>query len=130
MQYSNSFTYSHTFTTANSLNSSVQQTTAISLGSTALKTPQILSVKATGNTKLIGQITVNGKAIAKLQDDRVSLNLSSYLTLGINKIEILGSYKPETASVEIQFFGSDTLATQQIGRYGQLQQILIIKIRK
>lgn len=129
MEYSNSFTYSRTFTNAKSLNSFVQQTTAISLDATALKTPYILSVKATGTTELIGQIAVNGKAIAKLQGSQVSLNLSSYLSQGINQVEISGNYKPKTSSVKIQFSGSDTLATQQVGGNGQLQQTLIIKIR-
>lgn len=129
MEYSKSFTYSHTFTTAQSLNSSVQQTTAISLDSNSLKTPQILSVKATGKTELIGQIIINGKAIAKLQSSQ-SLNLSPYLSQGINQVEILGSYKPRTSLVKIQFSGSDTLATQQVSGNGQLQQILTIKICK
>lgn len=129
MEYSKSFTYSHTSTTAKSLNSFVQQTTAISLDSNALKTPHILSVKAIKNTELIGQITLNGKAIAKLQGSQ-SLNLSPYLTQGINQVEILGSYTPQTASVQIQFSGSDTLATQEVSGNGQLQQTLIIKVRK
>lgn len=129
MEYSKSFTYSRTFTTAKSLNSFVQQTTAVSLDSKALEAPHILSIQATEHTELIGQITLNGKAIAKLQGSQ-SLNLSPYLIQGINKIEISGSYKPQASLVKIQFSGSDTLATQQVGGNGQLQQILIIKVRQ
>ena len=129
MEYSNSFTYSHTFTNAKNLNSFLQQTTAISLDSTALQVPQFLNIKATKDTELTGKITLNGKAIAKLKGSQLSINLLPYLSQGINQVEILGSYKPKTSSVKIRFSGSDNLVTQQVSGNGQLQQTSIIKIR-
>lgn len=126
MNRSRNFVYSSSFTTAQQ-SSSTQQTTGVSINSDALKSPHILSIKST-DAQLTAEVTVDGVVIKKLQGSQ-SFNLSPYLSVGVNKIEISGSYKPASDSVTVEFSGANTQVTQQIGGNGTLRQTLIITVR-
>lgn len=123
------FTYSNSFTTAQSQNSFGQQTTGVSIESNALKSPHILSVKTTENAQMSGKITVDGVEIKRLQGSQISFNLSPYLAKGVKKIEISGDYKPASSSVKIEFSGSSTNVIQQMSGNGTLRQTLIVTVR-
>lgn len=102
--------------------------TAINIDTNALKSPHVLSIRATANTELSGQVAVNGATIKRLQSNQISFNLSSFLAQGINQVEISGSYKPLTSSISIEFYGSSTKIYQQVSGNGTLQQILMINV--
>lgn len=127
MNRSRNFVYSSSFTTAQG-SSSTQQTTGVSISSDALKSPHILSIKSKENAQLIGEVAVDGVVIKKLQGSQ-SFNLSPYLKLGVNKVEISGNYKPASSSVSIEFSGANTQVTQQMSGNGTLSQTLIVTVR-
>lgn len=127
MNRSRNFVYSSSFTTAQQ-SSSTQQTTGVTINSDALKSPHILSIKSTNSAQLTAEVTVDGVVIKKLQGSQ-SFNLSPYLSVGVNKIEISGSYKPASDSVTVEFSGANTQVTQQIGGNGTLKQTLIVTVR-
>ena len=116
-------------TTAHSQTSYHQQTTSISVNSKALKSPHILSIKTTDNTQIDGEVSVDGLVIKKLQGSQTSFNLSPYLEKETNKVEILGTYKPASSEVKIEFSGLNTNVTQQMSGNGRLNQTLVITVR-
>lgn len=126
MNRSRNFVYSSSFTTAQQ-SSSTQQTTGVSINSDALKSPHILSIKST-DAQLTAEVSVDGVVIKKLQGSQ-SFNLSPYLSDGVNKIEITGSYKPASDSVTVEFSGANTQVTQQTSGNGTLKQSLVITVR-
>lgn len=125
--YSSNFAYSSTSTTQTN-SSSGQQTTGVSINSNELKTPHILSIKIAENAQLSGEITLDGVEIKKLQGNQISFNLSPYLAKKVNKIEIVGNYKPASSSVKIEFSGSSTNVMQQTSGNGTLRQTLIVTV--
>lgn len=129
MNYSKNAVYSSSFTTAQSQTSYQQQTTGVSVSLNALRSPHILSIKTTDNTQMDGEVTVDGVIIKKLQGSQISFNLSPYLAKGTKKVEILGTYKPASSSVKIEFSGASTNVTQQMSGNGKLNQTLVITVR-
>lgn len=129
MNYSRNFVYSSSFTTAQSQSSYQQQTTGISVNSDALKSPHILSIKTTDNTQMNGEVSVDGVVIKKILGSQISFNLSPYLKKGTKKVEISGTYKPASSSVEIEFSGPSTNLSQQMGGNGRLNQTIVITVR-
>jgi hypothetical protein len=140
MNYSRSFSYSHTVassytsnytsnSTINSSQSSQQQTTGINLNATALRSPHVLTIQAAANTRLTGKVMVDGVEVRKLQAGQTTFNLVPYLTKGNNKVEIVGEYRPVASNVSIKFSGPQTQVSQQVGGNGKLKQTLIITVR-
>jgi hypothetical protein len=141
MNYSRSFSYSHTSassaytsnyasnSTINNSQSSQQQTTGISLNANALRSPHVLSITTTTNTRLTGKVMVDGVEVRKLQAGQTTFNLVPYLTKGDNKVEIVGEYRPVASNVSIKFSGPQTQVSQQVGGNGKLRQTLIITVR-
>jgi hypothetical protein len=128
MNYSRIFNFSRTFTTSQNQNSFQQQMTAINIDTNGLKSPHILSIRATANTDLSGQVAVNGATIKRLQSNQISFNLSPFISQGINQVEISGNYKPLTSSINIEFYGSSTKIYQQVSGNGTLRQTLMINV--
>lgn len=136
MNYSRSYAYSHTVASTysqsssrSSTQSSQQQTTAINLNATALRSPHVLSVTTAANNRLTGKVMVDGVEVKKLQASQTTFNLVPYLTKGDNKVEIVGEYRPVSSKVAIKFSGPGTQISQQVGGSGKLRQTLIITIR-
>lgn len=129
MNYSRNFLYSSSFTSTGGHNSYQQQTAGVSVNSDALKTPHILSIKTTDNTQMNGEVSVDGVVIKKFLGSQVSFNLAPYLTKGDKKVEISGTYKPTSSSVEIEFSGPNASVTQQMGGNGRLNQTIVITVR-
>lgn len=127
MNRSRNFVYSSSFTTAQA-SSSAQQTTGVSINSDALKSPHILSIKSKENVQLTAEVAVDGVVIKKWQGSQ-SFNLSPYLSLGVNKVEISGNYKPASSSVSIEFLGANTQVSQETSGNGTLRQTLIVTVR-
>ena len=74
-------------------------------------------------------MTVDGVVIKKLHGSQISFNLSPYLEKQTKKVEILGTYKPASSSVKIEFSGLNTNITQQMSGNGKLNQTLVITVR-
>jgi len=105
-----------------------QQKTAINLNKSNLKIAQSLKITTAENTQIVGDITVNNVFLKTINRNQVSVNLSPYLSSGINYVEISGNYKPVQNSVQIEFSGPGTKVTQQTGGNGILRQTLIIAV--
>lgn len=111
-----------------STNSSQDQTTAIDLDFTRLRTPHILTVSTPAGTAVSGTIVVNGKIIQRLTAQGASLNVSPYLSRGRHTIKILGRYLPAQSSVQVKLSGSGTQVSQQTGGNGELRQTFVINV--
>lgn len=107
---------------------SQHQQTTINLNSNDTKQPCILSIYTAKSTQIAGQITVNNVLIQKFKNNLTSVNLSPYLSKGVKTVEILGSYKPTSASVRLKVSTPSTKVSQQTSGSGILKQTLIIKV--
>ena len=110
------------------MNSFQHQRTTINLNEGDLKAAHILSITTIGQPQLFGTITINGVVVKTINNHQISINLSPYLSTGINSIEISGNYKPANDSIQIEFSGPGTKVTQQTGGNGILKQTLIIAV--
>lgn len=105
------------------------QETTINLSANDLKSPYWLSIRTPNATKVQGQIKLNGKVIQSLNDQNTQINLSSYLSVGINEITITGNYYPAQASVTVELNGNNNNITQQTSGSGSLNQSLRVEVR-
>ncbi|MGV2826833.1 hypothetical protein [Myxosarcina sp. GI1(2024)] len=105
-------------------NSSYQQA-SVNIDPKNLEQPYILSIKSSA-TQLTGQILVNGKVIKQLNINDDRFDLSPYLAIGKNTIEILASYSPSLSLIEIALLGTDTRIVQQSSGTGILKHTLIV----
>lgn len=101
---------------------------AINIDSANLGQSHILSISPPRRIQLIGEITINGKLVKKLNNEKVALDLSRFLSPGKQIINISGSYKPEESSIQVEFLGPGTQVSQQIGGSGKLSQTLIVDV--
>jgi hypothetical protein len=79
--------------------------------------------------RLDGEISLDGRAIARLTSRGNAINLSRQLKRGMNRIAISGQYAPAGATVSIQLEGETTQANQQTGGSGRLNQLLLVEVR-
>lgn len=107
--------------------SSMAQTT-LNLNSANLQQPHRLIIRSSGST-LTGQITLDGTVIQSLRSSLTEINLSPYLNAGQHAIEIVGSYAPMSANVQIEFVGPGTSVMQQTSGSGQLRQRLNLQVQ-
>lgn len=107
-------------------NSSYQQAT-VNIDLKNLRQPYILSVKSSG-TQLTGHVRVNGKVIKQLNINDDQFNLSPYLAIGKNTIELSASYSPSRSLIEIALLGTDTRIVQQTSGTGILRHTLIVVV--
>jgi hypothetical protein len=105
------------------------QMSTISLQREALKKTFLLSILPSSSiTNLQGQVSLNGKVIDRLDRTKNTLNLSSQLKRGTNRLIITGPYLPVDSSVNIHLEGSNTEVNQQTGGNGLLNQMLVIEV--
>ncbi len=108
-------------------NGSYQQA-AVNIDSHNLELPYLLSVNISG-TQLTGKIKVDGKVIKRLSNNNNQFNLSPYLSIGKNTIEVLAQYFPPSSSIGVEFLGSDTRVVQQTSGSGVLRHILTVMVK-
>lgn len=112
------------------INSSrAQETSTVNLDSQTLRQPHYLTVSAEKDTQIIGQITLDGKAIQNIRGNRTAINLSNCLSRGRHLIEIFGNYRPATSSVQVEFSAPGTRVSQSTGGNGVVRQTLILDVR-
>lgn len=105
-------------------NSSSQQA-AVNINHKNLANPYILIVKGSC-TQLTGQVKVNGQVIKQLNINNNQFNLSPYLLLGKNTIQISASYSPSLSLIEVALLGLDSRIVQQTRGSGMLKHTLIV----
>ncbi len=108
-------------------NGSCQQAT-VNIDSKNLGIPYILSVKIS-DTQLTSQVKVNGKLIKQLNSNNNQFNLSPYLLIVKNTIEILAPYSPSLTFMGVELLGPDTRVVQQTSGIGVLTHTLIVIVR-
>ena len=99
----------------------------VNLDSENLKRPYIVSVN-TSAKELTGTVTAQGKVIKQLNSDRTQFNLSPYLSVGKNTIEILAQYSPSSSEIEVKLVGLDTEVVQQTRGSGVLTYTLTVMV--
>jgi len=93
-----------------------------------LKQPHILKI-STNATQLRGQIKLNGRLLQSLKTSGNQINLSPYLKVGRQVLEISGQYSPRHASVKIEFLGKNTQIRQETQGNSYLEQKFMINVR-
>ena len=105
------------------------QMSTISLQKEGLKTPCLLSIFHSSTiTNFQGQVSLNGKIIDRLNTTGNTLDLSSQLKRGNNRLIITGKYFPVDSTVSIHLQGLNTEINQQTGGNGLLNQMLVIEV--
>lgn len=120
-------TQTFTSTSTQSNSSSIQRST-LSLSAANLKQPQILKINAQ-NARLQGEIAVNGKVVKRLNNNSSELDLSPYLSVGQQKVEISAQYSPSTAAVNVEVQGSGNNISQQTSGSGTLNYTLDLNVQ-
>jgi uncharacterized protein YxeA len=110
-----------------SSNSSSYQQTTLSLSAANLNQPHILSINSSGN-QLNGEITINGKAIKRFTNNKVEIDLSPYLSVGEQKIQISARYAPVGSAVNVQVSGPGTNIMQQTKGDGVLNSTINLSV--
>ena len=101
------------YTSQQSSSSSGSQTNTLSLKRTNLSKPHILSIKTSGQ-RLIGKIIINnGELVKQLRGNEVEIDLSPYLSVGENIVEINARYAPASSTVDIEMNGPEANVMQQ-----------------
>jgi len=105
------------------------QMSTISLQKEGLKTPCLLSIIPSSTiTNLQGQVSLNGKIIDQLDTTGNTLDLSSQLKRGSNRLIITGKYFPLDSTISIHLKGLNTEINQQTRGDGLLNQMLVIEV--
>ncbi len=105
------------------------QMSTISLQKEGLKTPCLLSIFPSSTiTNFQGQVSLNGKIIDLLNTTGNTLDLSSQLKRGNNRLIITGKYFPVDSTVSIHLQGLNTEINQQTGGNGLLNQMFVIEV--
>ena len=118
----------HTSSSSTSTQNGSCQQAAVNVDSKNLGLPCILNVNIS-DTKLNGHVTVNGKVIKLLNSTNNNFNLSPYLLIGKNTIEVLAPYSPGLSLIEVELLGPDTRVVQQTSGTGVLRHTLVVIVR-
>ena len=118
----------HTRSSSTSTQNGSHQQASVNVDSKNLRLPYILSVKISG-TQLTGQVKVNGKVIKELNSNNNEFNLSPYLLISKNTIEILTQDCPSLSFIGVELLGPDTRVVQQASGTGVLRHTLIVIVR-
>lgn len=106
------------------------QESSVSLGASELKAPYVLRIRPRGGaTYLQGTVKLNGRTLKSFNKNVTEINLSPYLRKGYQKVQIIGSYRPSHASVEIAFEGPSTEMTQETGGNGIVNQMIVVEVQ-
>ena len=114
-------------TTRQYSNSSNCLQTALNLSSKNLKFPYFLTISTTSK-QLNGQVILDGKLIKQIINNKETINLSPYFSLGQNSIELIANYFPPSASVKVKFSGVGTSSTQETSGSGKVKYTLLITV--
>jgi hypothetical protein len=105
------------------------QKSSLQLSAANLSQPHILSIN-TSNAQMTGEITVNGKVVKQINNDKnVKLNLSPYLSVGEHKVEVSARYNPPSSSVSVELSGPGTNVAQQNSGNGALNYTMDVNVR-
>lgn len=109
---------------------SVQESSSsLDLDLADLRDPYTLTVRPSADVmQLKGTIKLNGKPLKTLGKGVVKINLSPYLRKGHHKLQVVGSYRPVGASVEIALEGSSAETSQEVGGSGMINQTILIDV--
>ena len=122
-------TTSSGYTSQQSTSSSGYQSSTLTLSKANLSEPHILSVKTSGK-RLIGKIIINdGELVKQLSGNQVEVDLSPYLSVGENTVEINTRYTPASSTVDIEMNGPQTNVSQQNSGNGVLSSEMKIMVR-
>ena len=124
-QYSTS---SSGYTSQRSSSSYNSQESTLSLKRVDLNEPHMLSIQTSGK-RLIGKIVVNDELVKQLRGDRVEFDLSPYLSVGENTVEINARYTPSSSTVDIEMKGPQTNVSQQNSGNGTISSNINIMVR-
>jgi hypothetical protein len=106
------------------------QESSLDLDLADLRDPYTLTVRPSAEMlQLKGTIELNGKTLKTLGKGVIQINLSPYLRKGRQKLQVMGSYRPVGASVEIALEGPSAETTQQVGGNGIVNQIILIDVK-
>ncbi len=103
------------------------QQSNINLSAQNLQQSHILSIHTSGST-ITGTVTVNGKVVKQLQNNEIDIELSPYLSVGTNRVEISGNYAPKSSTVSVEFNALGANMNQQISGAGIIDSQLNIII--
>ncbi len=110
------------------LMSSEQTKTSITLNADNLQQPCILSINSSGDI-LTAEIILDGKLIKSLNNtSEADINLSPYLSRGVNTVKIKGNYSPASSLVSIKLMGDGTSASSQTSGSGTIEYTLLIDV--
>ena len=117
------------YTSQQSTSSSGHQSNTLTLSKANLSKPHVLSIKTSGK-RLIGKIIINdGELVKQLRGNKVEIDLSPYLSVGENTVEINARYTPASSSVDIEMNGPQTNVSQQNSGNGVLSSEMKIMVR-
>ncbi|WP_052055588.1 hypothetical protein [Myxosarcina sp. GI1] len=119
--------YTRSSSSSSSSSGTASQQAFVNLDAANINYPYNLNVN-TSAASLNGTVTVNGKAVAQLNSNRSHLNLSPYLSIGTNVIEISAQYSPNSSEIEVRLSGVDTNVVQQSRGSGVLNCTLTILV--
>jgi hypothetical protein len=110
---------------------SVQESSSsLNLDLADLRDPYTLTVRPSADAvQLKGTIKLNGKPLKILGKGVVKINLSPYLRKGRHKLQVVGSYRPVGASVEIALEGPSAETSQEVGGSGTINQTILIDVK-
>ncbi len=124
MNRSRTFTSQH----SSSGDSFGYQKSSLTLSAANLTKPHILSINTSG-AQMTGEITVNGKVVKQISNDKnVNIDLSRYLSVGEQKVEISARYNPPSSSVKVELSGPGTNVTQQNSGNGALNYSIDVSV--
>ena len=103
------------------------QENSISLNRVELEQPLYLEITTSNDTQLIGNIVLEDKAIASLENN-LKLDLSTLLKSGSNTIVIVGTYQPQSNFITVKLQGQNTQSTSSTGGNGKIRQKLTIDV--
>lgn len=125
MNRARTFTRQH----SSSGDSFAYQKSSLTLSAANLSKPHILSINTSG-AQMTGEITVNGKVVKQISNDKnVNFDLSPYLSVGEQKVEISARYNPPSSSVKVELSGPGTNVTQQNSGNGALNYSMDVSVQ-
>jgi hypothetical protein len=101
---------------------------SVSLDARNLSQPHILRIETSGH-ELAGHIILNGKVIKEMKGKYVEINLSPFLSSGLQKLEISANYFPVDSFVSLELDAPSTHVSQQSNSNGKLNASLNITVR-
>jgi hypothetical protein len=122
---SNSFTNSKS---SSLLGSSNYQKATISVKKENLGQPHMLKINS-GGSKLKGEIVMNNQVIQEINDNKLEINLSPYLSKGEQILKVRGKYEPASSTVDLELSSPENNTIQQSSGTGKLDYQLTFNVQ-